>query len=859
MVVKVDNEGRFMYVSPSYCRMFGKSEEELIGRNFMPLVHEEDRAGTAKAMENLYRPPYSAYMEQRAMTKDGWKWLGWMDTAILDKNGNITEIIGVGRDISDCKQVENTLRTNKSFLKDVFEAIQDGISVLDTDLTILKTNTWMEKMYASRDKLVGSKCFQIYQGLSSPCPWCPSLKTIESGKVHTEIVPYPSAENPTGWIELSAFPIKDKNGKVEKIIEYVKDITDRRQAEQESIRIAEEWEATFNSSNDAIWILDKNQTVIRSNKIAENYFNYPIEKMVGKHCWEIVHGTEGPITECPILRTHKSLRREAMELRVNDRWFNVIVDPILNMSGQYDGAVHAVSDITSQKQMIESLKESEAKFRSLVEQSPLGIALVNKEGRYQYINPQFEKIFGYTIDEIPTGDIWFQKAFPDKEYRQKIIGLWIENVKESGIRQSMPRIHQVFCKNGSQKKIQFKSVNLENSGHLIIYEDITEKTLLEEKFQQAQKIEAIGTLAGGIAHDFNNILGAILGRIELILMDMKSGDPNWQDLHEIYQAAIRSSHLTRQLLAFSRKQPITPKIVDLNETVEAYLKMLRRLIGEDIDLAWNSETNLWLIKIDPIQVDQVLTNLCVNARDAIGGTGKITIEARNIVADQVYCAAHSYAIPGKYVMLSVTDNGCGMDKKILDNIFDPFFTTKEIGTGTGLGLSTVYGIVKQNDGFINVYSESGKGTIFRLYFPEVETVSEKEDKPASIVLPKGKESILIVEDDKAIMDLSSSILKRFGYKIMAAKRPSEALDIINNHKRKIHLLLTDIVMPEMNGIELKEQIEKKLPDIKVLFMSGYMADALLINADYEKNTNFIEKPFSLESLLNKVRKALDGI
>ena len=523
-------------------------------------------------------------------------------------------------------------------MKQIFDAIQDGISVLDADLNVINTNRWMEQMYTSRKPLVGRKCFQVYQERTTPCPWCPTLKTIETGNVHTEIVPYPSVDKPTGWIELSAFPIKDKNGNVVNVIEYVKDITDRKQAELDSVRVAQEWQTTFDSANDAIWILDKNQIVRRSNMAAEYYFQCSREQMVGKHCWEIVHGTQGPIPECPLLRTHKSLQREKMELKVGKRWFEITVDPILNASGRYDGAVHIVSDITDQKQTMMALQESEEKFRTLVEQSPLGISLIGKDGRYQYINPRFQEMFGYTIEDIPTGTVWFEKAFPDKSDRMKAINTWIEDFQQTGIGQSRPRVYWVHCKDGSRKEIQFKPVALDNLSQFVICEDITEKAVMERQLQQAQKMEAVGTLAGGIAHDFNNMLGAILGRAEMILMEMKPADPRRSDLQEIHRAASRSADLTRQLLTFARKQTISPKVLELNDTVETSLKMLRRLIGEDIDLVWQPDTNLWPAKIDPAQVDQILTNLCVNARDAISGTGNLTIETKNVFLDPVYCA-----------------------------------------------------------------------------------------------------------------------------------------------------------------------------------------------------------------------------
>jgi PAS domain S-box-containing protein len=851
------------FVTANVEHIFGYSDEDFLSGRvlYSQIVHPDDLDRVASEVATYSQEPNRiefTHEPYRIVAQDGdIHWINDSTFIRRDGTGTITHYQGIVTNITDRIRAEEGLRESEHFLNQVFEAIQDGISVLDADLNIIKTNKWMELMYASRKPLVGRKCFRVYQDRDSPCRWCPTLKTIESGKVHTEIVPYPSSNNPTGWIELSAFPIKNDRGNVVRVIEYVKDISARRRAEIDAIRVAQEWQTTFDSSNDAIWILDKDQNILRTNKAAERYFKYAEREMIGKHCWEIVHGTQKPIPECPILRTRKSLYRETMELKIGERWFEIAVDPILNDLGQFDGAVHVVSDITKQKQIIESLRESEEKFRTLVEQSPLGITLIDKKGVYQYLNPEFQHIFGYTIDDIPTGAVWFKKAFPEEKHRKEVIETWLNDLQETGIGQSRPRIYNTICKDGSKKTIQYRQVTLDNLDQFVIYEDITEKAILEQQLQQAQKMEAIGSLAGGIAHDFNNILGAILGRAEILMMDMKPENPHRVDLQEIHKAALRSSDLTRQLLSFARKQPIAPKVLKLNETVESSLKMLRSLIGEEIDLIWQPDTNLWLVKMDPVQIDQILTNLCVNARDAISGAGKITIESKNVVLDQSYCTIHSGFKPGNYVMLSVSDDGCGMDKKTLDNAFNPFFTTKKIGAGTGLGLSTVYGIVKQNEGFINVCSEPDIGATFKIYLPQVREPISASGEVSVTAIPEGAETVLVVEDDISILDLSRSLLERFGYKVLSAQKPFQALDMIDGYKGNIHLLLTDVVMPEMNGKELKERIEKRHPDIKVLFMSGYTANVIMHRGVIESNVHFIQKPFSIESLAKMVRKVLD--
>jgi len=414
-------------------------------------------------------------------------------------------------------------------------------------------------------------------------------------------------------------------------------------------------------------------------------------------------------------------------------------------------------------------------------------------------------------------------------------------------------------------KVPLHDTNGNVIGVLGMYEDITmrkkeedEKHKLQAQLLQAQKMESIGRLAGGVAHDFNNMLVAILGYAELALYDLSLDSALRDNLEQIRMAGQRAANLTRQLLAFARKQTVSPIILNLNETVDSMLSMLGRLIGEDIKLNWLPANELWNIKMDPSQVDQILANLCVNARDACAGPGKITIETHNIAVDEDYCSVHEGFFPGEYVMLSVSDNGCGMDKEIMDKLFEPFFTTKGLGQGTGLGLSTVYGIVKQNNGFINVYSEPEKGTTFRIYIPRYEGKSEK--LPAEYQgdnVSGGCETILLVEDEFAILKLARIILEKLGYQVLAAGKPLEALEIAEKYSDKIELLVTDIIMPDMTGMELYNRLLSLYPDIKGLFMSGYTANVISRHGILKEGMCFIQKPFSVKELGSRIRQLLD--
>jgi two-component system cell cycle sensor histidine kinase/response regulator CckA len=404
----------------------------------------------------------------------------------------------------------------------------------------------------------------------------------------------------------------------------------------------------------------------------------------------------------------------------------------------------------------------------------------------------------------------------------------------------------------------------------------TEKALRksENQLHQAQKMESIGRLAGGIAHDYNNALSVILGYTELAMGEVDPAGNLRANLDEIFKAAMRATDITRQLLAFARKQAIAPRVLDLNRDLEAMHKMLGHLIGEDIDLGWSPGPDLWSVMMDPSQISQILVNLCINARDAINDVGWVSIETKNITFDLDYCASHTDFIPGEFVQLSVSDNGCGMNREILDNIFEPFFTTKDVDKGTGLGLAMVYGIIKQNKGFINVFSEPGKGTSINIYFPRHggKIIETQEESTKEIPTGLG-ETILLVEDDLPILKLAQRILTKLGYMVLSAATPNEALDLAGKHlekirpakknqkkknQEKIHLIITDVIMPEMNGRELTEQLQSIYPGLKSIYMSGYTADIIARHGVLDKGTCFIQKPFSKNDLAIMVRKALNG-
>ena len=383
------------------------------------------------------------------------------------------------------------------------------------------------------------------------------------------------------------------------------------------------------------------------------------------------------------------------------------------------------------------------------------------------------------------------------------------------------------------------------------------KTQLEGKLQQAQKMESVGRLAGGVAHDFNNMLMVIKGNAQLCQYKIEPGNPLHKWLSEIDRSTDRATMLTSQLLAFARRQPSEPKLLNLNATISDMLNLLHRLIGENIAINWQPGADLWPVELDPSQVDQILTNLLVNARDAINGAGSITISTANAIIDQYQCFLNPDAAPGDYVMLRVADTGCGMDQETRAHIFEPFYTTKAVGKGTGLGLATVFGIAKQNSGFIDVYSELGQGTHFKIYWPRAfgqEAPPVIEESSAAAV--GGNETILLVEDEKPVRTIAHSFLASLGYTILDADCPETALRLVAEHPGKIHLVLTDVIMPGMNGKELAQRLLISRPDMKCIFMSGFTADVLAQRGILDSQLNFLAKPFSRDELARKMREVL---
>lgn len=548
-------------------------------------------------------------------------------------------------------------------------------------------------------------------------------------------------------------------------------------------------------------------------------------------------------------------------------WVETSVSFLLDEIGQPSGILGVTRDITERKRAEDADRQLNERLMLAVRAGNFGVWDWDVNTSKLVWDARMYEIYG--VEPQPDSgafDGWRTLVHPEDrtrsecELRDALTGRVELNTQ---IRLIRP--------NGELRHIQAQAVVLrDDSGRPLrmigMNTDITEqiqaeaeRARLQEQLSQAQKLESIGRLAGGVAHDFNNMLTVILGYAEMVMGMRKLDAALHGPLAEIQSAALRSADLTRQLLAFARQQTIAPRVIDLNESTSAMLKMLERLIGEGVKLNWRPGGALWSLKIDPSQVDQILANLCVNARDAIAGVGEISIQTRNVTLDSAGNTVDRDFVPGDYVRLAVSDNGCGMDRETLDHIFEPFFTTKKAGLGTGLGLSTVYGIVKQNGGFIGVKSELGQGTTVTIHLPRDHSEEHvvTTENTGTDALASGHETILLVEDERAILALAQSMLQRLGYTVIPAATPGEAIRLAESHPDPIELLLTDIVMPEMNGRDLVLLLTRRYRGLKHLYMSGYAADLISPDDLMREGKNFIQKPFGMKELAAKVRQALD--
>lgn len=648
----------------------------------------------------------------------------------------------------------------------------------------------------------------------------------------------------------------------DRIIAVVRDISERKQAEMIKTRFLLRQRAILDNLPMMAWLKDTDSRLEMINEPYAKTCGHTVDACIGKTDLDLFPEdmAKGYMADDRAVCSSglKKQVEEWISTPEGIRCHLTYKTPVYDEHGQVIGTAGIAQDITEQKQAEEALRESAKKWHAVFERSPVGIMLMDKQTIILECNQHFAEIFGVERDKYIGMNLL--QSLPASIVRQYLV----DALADGEIHSYTGPYTSILT--GKHLYINITTEKVAPDLIIAIIADITsqrESGLAQEKLQaqlhQAQKMESVALLAGGVAHDFNNMLGVILGHTELAMELTDPTLPVFSDLENIHKAANRSALLTRQLLAFARKQNVAPKVLDLNETVEGMLTMLRRLIGENIRLSWMPASRLWPVKIDPAQIDQILANLSVNARDAIAGIGEIIVTTGNSLLDEDYCTVHPDVVPGEYVRIALQDTGCGMDGETLTHIFEPFFTTKGVGEGTGLGLASVYGAVLQNKGCIDVQTEPGQGTTVSIYLPRY---AGDADPTHTLNTPEfalgGDETILLVEDEVTLLQMISTMLKNLGYTVLAANSPGHVHTLVANHEGSIDLLLSDVVMPEMNGRELADRLVALHPKLKRLYMSGYTVDVIGPHSMLDNDVDFLQKPFSTKELSAKIREVLDA-
>jgi PAS domain S-box-containing protein len=660
------------------------------------------------------------------------------------------------------------------------------------------------------------------------------------------------------WVSLNIRQVCDQAGRPLYREGSVKDITAQKRTEADLRFQKSLLEAQTEAAIEGVLVVSPNRKVLSFNQRFLEMWGLPHELVTGSALevqQMIISQLAKPaeaLARVKYLYEHPYEKgHEEMEL-IDGRTIERYSAPVHGSDGEHYGRVWFFRDITDKK-----LAQAElTRLAAAVEQTGDSVVITDTAGNIEYVNPAFERISDYTKEEVmgqnprilksgKTDPAIFEELWQTISRGDVWVGQMINRRKDGTL----------FYERATISAVQDETGNVAH--YVAVKQDTTNENELQEQLRQSQKLEAIGQLAGGVAHDFNNLLTVIGGYSELILRRLPDGNPLRSHVAEIKKASERAANLTRQLLAFSRKQILQPKLLDLNGVVLDLDKMLRRLIGEDIDLFTITDSNLALVKADPGQIDQVIMNLIVNARDAMRSKGKITIQTENVTLTEEDVQHYISCTPGDYVMLKVSDNGTGMNPETQSRIFEPFFTTKSAGKGTGLGLSTVYGIVKQSGGHISVESEVGVGTSFKIFLPSVNVVREEEPGATDANPVAGSEAILLVEDEKQVRIIAQEVLETMGYNVLPAADGEEALKIALRYRGPIHLAITDVVMPHMGGRELIDRLTPLRPSIKAIFMSGYTDDAIVRHGLMDDTLEFIQKPFSAYALARKVRQVLD--
>jgi PAS domain S-box-containing protein len=800
----LDSEGHFQYINQFGAIQLEGDPGEIIGKSssqvFPPEVAEKQMLALKTVLES--RKPFFHEINMVLPTGDIYSDVRLVP--ILAQSGEVQSVMGIARDITEHKRAEGALRESEERFRELYDHAPVGYHEYDSKGRITRINrTDLEMLGYTAEEMIGQPVWEFNVGeeivrqqvLEKLAGSRPPGQNLERTYKRKDGTPLP--------VLVEDRLIRDENGRIKGIRVAIQDITERKRAE-ESLKESEE---------NAKRLAQENATMAEIGRIISSTLN--IDEIYQSFSEEVKKIISFDRIVINIINTEKNTVKNVYMAgkELQDR----NVRDIYPLEGS--GNAEMVRTKSTFLIQTEDFREYEDRFPMLLSTFQAGFRSIMNV-------PLFSK--GKVIGGL------LLRSYKPYAYTDKDVKL-------------AERIASQIAGAVANAQLYAERIQAEQ-----------EREALQEQLRQSQKVEAIGRLAGGVAHDFNNLLTVIKGYSQLTLAEMKAEDPFRENIEEIKKSADRASDLTRQLLAFSRRQIMEMRVLNLNTILQNLEKMLRRLIGEDIELTFLLGGNLRRVKVDPGQIEQVIINLSVNARDAMPKGGKLTIETANAVLDEEYARKHIAVKPGRYVMVSVSDTGMGMTPEVRERVFEPFFTTKERGRGTGLGLSTVYGIVKQSGGNIWIYSEPDRGTTFKIYLPQVdEALEELREKVETRELPRGIETVLIVEDDKEVRKLVARILENHGYKVLEASQGSEALPLSKEYKEQIHLMLADVVMPGLDGRELAERIKLLHPRMKVLYMSGYTENAITHHGILEKGMNYIQKPFTVDALTRKVREVLD--
>jgi PAS domain S-box-containing protein len=759
--------------------------------------------------------------------------------------------------------VEPRFSDSSGFAEAVLATLREPLLVLDAELRVVLANRAFGQAFGigpaeTRGRLV----YELGGGVLNAPALRALLETVLPQNTSFDNFELPIALPGLGHrvLLLNGRRVYREGHRTELILLAMEDVTELRRGTEAQARLA----AIVESSDDAIIGNDLDGMIRSWNGAAERLYGYPAREALGKHVSLIVPQERRSELAAILDRLSRGERVPAFETEGVRRdgtrlQISLALSPVRDASGQVIGTSAIARDVTERIRMEAAVRDMAERLEDISAAGPAVLYTRRLEGEAfapSWISSNVTAMFGYTVAEAMDPEWWTAHVYP--EDRADSLARAAALLATGSLAQEYRFLRQ----DGSVVWVRDEARLIRDptgrATHAVgAWMDITERRALEERFLQAQKMESVGQLAGGVAHDFNNLLTVITGTVDLALAGLREGDPLAADLREIQQAARRGAALTQHLLAFSRRQVFQPQILNLNDLLADLEPMLRRLLGEEIALLTIGAPDLGNVRADPAQMSQVVLNLVVNARDAMPKGGSLTLETTNVALDEAYARRHPGVTPGPFVMLAVTDTGVGMDQATREHAFEPFFTTKPAGQGTGLGLATVYGIVKQSGGSIWVYSEPGVGTTFKIYLPRVGGVASKPS-PAKLDPPaRGTETILLVEDEASLRDVARRMLEAAGYTVLTCGSPGEALLVAERFEGPIHLLITDVVMPAMRGPELAARVTRLHPETRVLYVSGYTANAIVQEGELKEGVQFLSKPFDSATLARRVRQVLD--